>query len=72
MVKLSSEDRLREKVKTLCILLLLGTVAFISLVIVLLPAVHTGYRVPEGALIAVLASLSTSALGLAGVRVKKE
>lgn len=61
------EERLREKVKTLSIVLLLGTVVFISIFIVILPVIMPEYRVPEGALIAVLAALTTSALGLAGV-----
>lgn len=62
------DERLREKVKTVSLLLLFGTIVVISVFVVILPAFLPEYRVPEGALIAVLAALSTSALGLAGVQ----
>ena len=62
------DERLREKVKSISSLLLFGTIVVISVFVVILPAFLPEYRVPEGALIAVLAALSTSALGLAGVQ----
>jgi len=70
--KQSDEQRLLGKVKILSVVLLLSTVVFISVAVVLIPAINPEYRIPEGILIAVLASLTTSALGLAGVALRKD
>jgi hypothetical protein len=72
MARSTEEERLLGKIKGICIVLLFVTVVFIGVMVVLLPAFLRDYHIPEGALIAILASLTTSGLGLAGVSLRKD
>ena len=61
------EQRLLAKIRAVSVAVIVGTMVFVIVAVVLLPLIQKDYALSEGTLVALLATLTTSALTLAGV-----